>query len=367
MSKETSFERRIIDYKPGGAVWLKQEVERITKKYEYLEDIKDLQGWMWEFIRRSKRYNTLFKFIELTWPTKLVDTVRWWAMEFVDSEHILDTPECADIIQWLKNEPSWLKEDKSKIRFRSPFFLTSRFCNIARTSILYKADTLLNPDHFHIAEKVKVVGAEHKTTGEYIYAGIPRPTVPYPEFLEMYKPNIVGLSYVRYDGYSYLMGLFLASTNPTIDYLESLSSKQEKREHLAGIFQNILFNLSPTIPEETIFLGVSRNVRTKEELLQQLEHILDKLVRPSKKREPKNDVWKYYLVAYDLKENDGYAKYRLISEVMTMAYPDIRRMDLKIGENYYKAGKEMIEGGYRKYLTESTITQEGILKKFLKE
>jgi len=105
MSKETNFVRRMSDFKPGGAVWLKREVERITKKYKYLDDIKELRGWMWEFIRRSKRYNILFRFIELTFANR---------SEAIDTIHLLDAPECADIVQWIKNETLWFK-NKSRI------------------------------------------------------------------------------------------------------------------------------------------------------------------------------------------------------------------------------------------------------------
>jgi len=209
----------------------------------------------------------------------------------------------------------------------------------------------MNPDHFYIVGGKKVFDSEYKEiTDQQFYSGIPRPIVPYPEFGEQFKPVIVGLECIQPRSYRNLMNYISVLADKQIDRLESLPSKQQKKEHLARTLRVILSVLSPSTPEETIFLGISRNVRTKDELLRQLEPILDKMVRHSKIREPRHDIWKYYLIAHDLKENDGYNKYSLINEVMTMAYSDIRRMDLKTGEDYYKAGKQMIESGYKKYL-----------------
>lgn len=80
---------------------------------------------------------------------------------------------------------------------------------------------------------------------------------------------------------------------------------------------------------------------------------IDKILKLHKQRKPKSfrfDIWKYYLIAYDLRSEYFDLSYDKIATAMQNVYPKRKRtFDAKNCENYYKNALYLINGGYREY------------------
>jgi hypothetical protein len=98
------------------------------------------------------------------------------------------------------------------------------------------------------------------------------------------------------------------------------------------------------------------------EVIPYLRMVIEKFGTAPDRTKIRDDRWKYYLIIYDLKQNNslGRLSYEDIAYVMCNAYKKVRigkrtRMsadyfDKRNCENFYKGALALINGDYRKYL-----------------
>ncbi|MBE0426373.1 MAG: hypothetical protein IBX72_06975 [Nitrospirae bacterium] len=288
----------------------KKKERQITKfnstDYEYMDNLP-LVGWMWEFIRRSEAYQSLYSkichFISIEREGQPVD---------YDTERKAYSDFTAEI------------EDIGLIPLKMPY------------------KTQEHDDYTLLCEECQKKGISLPTNsspliryGYFIYCferwhscwfhGIPDPALGY--FRLRCSPTINGLSYLKCKSYDDLKKI------PDWVLPSPLS---------------VLLFLSPSdIPEDTIYVGIRKDAKISDIEKKFIPTIKDYL-KPKKSRR-RDEKWKYYLIVYDLvKEEMSYSE---ISEILITVYPEYKSLfDLKNIENYYKNALVLIEGGYKKYL-----------------
>ncbi len=265
----------------------KKDIKFSPADYDYMDNMP-LEGWMWEFIRRNPVYRNLFSDL---------------------AEHDNNVIKIVGEV----NDPNSIVLMERKVFFTIKEIREE--CNILPVS---GTEEELHPHDFQLI--TFTVNNELKT-----FWGFPNPHIKYNHF-DTFTPIIRGAS-------------------PLISYkVEEQKLKQNGANYCFKIITNIL---PPITVEDTIYIGISLSAK-KEDILQKLQHIIEKNVT-SKDIKVRTDKWKYYLITFDLytvKE-----KYTEISDILSIAYPENERLfDEKNIENYYKSALELITGGYKKYL-----------------
>jgi len=280
-----------------------QPVAFDSTEYDYMDKMP-VEGWFWEIIRRSTDYRQAFdkfqktildKVSALSKNSKAVDE-RWLSIRVreVTKNHIKKVQEMGVHIDW---------------------FVTRR-----------KKEP--NTNHLLVIR----VGVEHLM--------IPRPEISYSDFDDDYKPGILGL-----DPFVISIWDDLKDLTKPINLTPGAPSEHDEWEIASA--KDCLETLSPTIPEETIYIGISRKAKLEDiekRLLPELREHLDR-----KKPRMRDDKWKYYLITYDHRTALGY-KYGQISDELYEAYKMEELADERTIIRYYKEALALISGGYKDYL-----------------
>ena len=100
---------------------------------------------------------------------------------------------------------------------------------------------------------------------------------------------------------------------------------------------------------DTLYLAVSKNAPIKQ-IEEEIGEILKTHVHSRKTKLRASDKWKFYLIAYDLKQQSF--SFGQIAVILSEAYPTPKNepYDERTIQNYYKNALSLIDGEYKKYL-----------------
>lgn len=307
---------------------VKKEFKFNSADYDYMDDMP-LKGWMWEFIRRSTEYRDVIKVKDAEIFEKI-------------AEDICEIEILSVITPKDKNK-------KHLIDYYSKYYSNIRE---GRDSCIIEND-----------------GSGNLKFMEKIFMGVPFPKYKYIDFPDNLKPLIKRMKNIitckpfeklkeEINGYidmSKAMSKVVPKSNPDDFYKMLIKLKTGGKDESFVILKF----LSPTRnPEDTVYIGISRTAKIKDiekELLPKIRKYLKS--KPTKTRD---DKWKYYLIAYDLKKEYPNLTYDEIADKLVEAYPFITIKNKKVDspeyftarncENLYKSALELIEGSYKKYL-----------------
>lgn len=267
-----------------------EDIKFNPSDYSYLDNIP-FAGWMWEFIRRSPEYRKKY-------------------------DDIKNTSEIAHLLTKEKRRMFVYEQTFSRGKNHLYSKLTNlEKDNFVRPLIVFDADE--DSEHFLL------LGIEQRPS---TFVGIPKPTSKYCDFLEK-RSFVQGAKAVLWFTFS--------------DDIEKLS-----REVLAYYLKSITHLNS----ENTLYIGISLGANPKD-VQEELNIVLDKNIK-SKKRKPRMDKWKYYLMIYDAVKNG--LKMSKISEILSSYIEDLDEA-AKFGSErkirlHYSRAESLIRGEYKKYL-----------------
>lgn len=271
-----------------------KEVERIKIDYSYMIDEMPLDGWMWEFIRRTKQYKALIEEIQQNEK----DGKSNWSL--------------------LKN----LKH----IGVRGSFAIPPPDDDLYQTIVTY-------PD-------------DNNTS-----LCIPKNDVKYSAFSVRF-PSILGIDPV---GYRTFDDLSLYYRYVIEGAIEAAEWKRKKGPFsLKGILEiipnRLLEDMAPCSLEDTIFIAISTKAQ-KTDVMEELEDIVDQYVKPPKIKSRK-DKWKYYIIVYDLMENVRLEN-STIAKIFDKMFPKsggMKYSKTEIDRWYSQAVLHIDKGRYKDYL-----------------
>lgn len=182
------------------------------------------------------------------------------------------------------------------------------------------------------------------------YHCLPKPEIKYNIFLNIgWTPIINGLSPIiclNVDNFEDLKESLFRSYVNEIDFLKAIYRK-----------------CTPDEDNLCVFIKTTANIKDiKRDLLPKIKGYL----KPKKIR-IRTDKWKYYLIAYDLKDRYPQIEYENMPDLFLKAYPYIEIPKLKDGkvekirtesanyftpkncEYFYKSALALIKGEYKKY------------------
>lgn len=308
--------------KKGGK---KKEPQFNPADYAYMDNMP-LEGWIWEFIRRSPTYKTTF--------------------EKGDRKLIPDKLEPLYRFSWTDNFKKYYK-------------------NILENGVSYKVDYTMKTN-----EKTPPI---QKCI---LLEGIPNPKYNYNDFPNSEKPDIRTSSNpiicMSHKELQFILEIGLAALRASYD--ECPAFKKVPESITNDLFNEkvdklILNNLSPNMDEDnTLYVGITRTAKIKDIEKVLMPEIKKYLKRSSLKE--RDDKWKYYLAAFDFFQDIG-EDYALISDYLYSAFPFITVTKVKVvngkekkvkvkeeslnffstknAKNFYLNALDLINGGYKKY------------------
>lgn len=309
-------------------------------EYAYLDGMP-FEGWLWEIIRRSREYQTKFD--------EYVKELNKWIHSglFDKNKKKFTQTERKNIENQLALLHRMMDEVEAKIGVADEAFMTSQpglgkkildlFDHYAFTVIPTRFPA---KEYLQIAKKKNLIKSYSKnitTLGKMIAwgRGIPVPQIKYYQFAKTLYPVI------------------------RTDFMRCYTFDQINKDIDHPIFGKIdltpLDMLSPTKPEDTVYIGISKktNIKDLEKIL--IPEIKKHLV--AAKSRIRVDKWKYYLIVYDMKQEG--LSYSEISELMYQAYAcddkansklTDNAFDVRTIENYHKNALALLAGGFKKYM-----------------
>jgi hypothetical protein len=255
--------------------------------YNYMDDLS-LAGWMWEFIRRSKRYSKAFEALA----------------EF----------------HYSPNDAIIKANNKAQARKK----YIDCIANFHRTGVMSEEDIKDANTYLTIAVE------SYSEEGLCVHAmAFPKPGIRWCDFPDNSKPRIKGICPVNIVSYEELLESYGYAT-----------------------LQIFLTDVSPlgTQPWNTIYIGISANADFSEVEHYLLPAIARRL-KPTKNEEEFGN-WKYCLIVYDLKLQTPGISYTDITSEMQEAFPENKdSFSIETCKRSFRSGLELIGGDYMKYLT----------------
>lgn len=307
---------------------IKHEAERIRKEYAYMGEIP-LEGWVWEFVRRTPEYISMFKEMK-----EIAPVYKRNSMAFPHNYQV--NPRVFELLE-----------------------------KITETG-LYLCPT--DPYEWSEEEDRFLVIPLRRDDSQMFCIALPHFNAKCSEIYE--RINLfLDINPVKFLPYKILFFFTKSFKNIVTSSGQDPFALKKTEESVTSSVQDPLILLSPTTPNDTLYFGVSKTAK-KEIIMKHISAYLDAYLEPPKKR-VRTDKWKHYLIAYDLKKHNNY-DYPQIADVLSEAYPDgldieeatKERETQKIGknivsgghfterncENFYKEALELIDGGYKKHL-----------------
>ncbi len=295
--------------KDRSKITIKEELKVNPDDYDYMDTLP-LEGWIWEFIRRNSEYKKMY--IEFVRIAKREDYGAFFPR---------------------------LRELRKNFTIRA---------------LILPIDGDLDSEHFF---KVKMPRYE-------LCASIPKPNIKYNQFKEL-KPITEGVTPVIphkievFEKKKYEMAKGIT--------VEIKDGYCVPKEYCDKAINEIL---PPVDVRDTLYVGVAMTAN-KDDIREALEGIIKHLIKP-RLMPIRDEKWKPYLFVYDLKEmlTERYPKisYKNFTEILCDICPEFKIIKVARGrkkiiivdspdyfnekncENFYKAARRLIEGGYKKYL-----------------
>lgn len=290
----------------------RKEAARIREDYAYMDNLP-LEGWIWEFIRRSSKYRQQFELAE-RFINNLIGKkgkgAKGHARDVWDEKRIKDVMDLNNILSEFPERMS----------------------------------------HFIFENKKEPLNKDYFLVIHYPFEGlsfIPRPDTPYPAFGSDLDNYLQGMKPVIWRDYEFFKTkiMDLASEIDSID----TSNIEDLKSWFIEAAHSVLWELTPYYPDETIYVAFTKRAG-KEDIKNEIGSIFDKFGEDTKKKPRSNDKWKYYLIAHDLeKQGSDYSK---IANILSKAYPDEKSLfDADNIERYWKRARDLIDWDeYTKYL-----------------
>lgn len=262
--------------------------------YDYMDDMP-LEGWIWEFIRRSQVYS-----------------IKLSQLEYVRDS--LKQNNKAELIEYESKIKELLNEIKD--------------IGIEARIMFGKNDSNLLKEwgDSHICFEI-FKNKDNEKKGKYLMC-IPNPDFKFVEF-----PYPVGAFIPSARSWKFWPGFDLKSK---IDIL-----------HDSVDPYYVCNELTIDKIEDTLYCGISRSSNI-DDIEKRLLPVIKSFLIPRKQR-TRTDKWKYYFIVYDLTTQN--IRYKEIADLLRQEYPEnINLFDEKNIENYYKNALTLINGDYNKYL-----------------
>jgi hypothetical protein len=284
------------------------EGQRIRTEYAYMDNMqkeRNLDGWIWEFVRRGREYQEAFE----------------------DFQHFVSLNPHRTKIDILDDR--WFNQDND---------FWDQFRNITSTGVFWPAITHepLNPDLYFI----------YDDGDKDVNSGFPRPDRKFCDFDNNPKP-IVHRKCVHYQkGETMLLHakadiLFLVKR--IFSELEKAKKERLSKKSLGDNIDRWIYR-ALNIYERKFGKGVVITVDTqrgKDEIKAELNSIIDAVV-PRSGTKRRDDKWKYYLIVYDLKKTG--LNYPEISLILSESFAEEKNLlDAKNVENYWKQAHFLID------------------------
>lgn len=327
---------------------IEREAKRICEEYAYMDKMP-LEGWMWEFIRRTPTYLDVYSFIKDTFSVGSL-------MVHTKSKDMKKGPLFESIKKLYK---------KRKIPLIVDQIITELCC--VREACLYD-NTGLDVQHFHITGRWG-----NAFLSDLPCNGVPKPDIRYCDFKDNQKPQIAGLATVTVNTFEELqehciflgdhlaevLSIFLADHDPESSCMKPTSKlyHDDLEKLFVGYFNDILRNISPTKPEDTVFIGISKQAK-KGIVLREIQDILDKHISSADNEINRDSNWKYYLIVYDLFSIKKYTLSK-IADIFQKAFPEIQLKKGGKRKIYYtetdikrlkNRARDLIDGDYKIFL-----------------
>lgn len=339
---------------------IEQEANRVREEYDYMDEMP-IEGWMWEFIRRTEEYKEVSKLFEQNIGFRFDEQNNAFIKNSngvveieVDIRNIPITPTIACqgcegcyVVKERKRSPVGLNLNQFIITSYSKFFLENG------QSTIYCADH-----------------------------GYPRAEIKYSEFYKDQKPSIEGLNSVIHLSAKELLrrGLDNAehiewtigaiteehfrrnfnipeTSKSEIDSPRDVSNFKYPSNLKSGLYcalvhelqfiqRLLLREIAPNTLEDTIFIGISKTGKPGE-ILEQVKTIIEKQVKQRENRFSR--AWKQQIISYDLKEQRNLT-FKEIANIINKAYKkNYSYIDLR-NDVYSNAVYMIDKGGYREHL-----------------
>jgi hypothetical protein len=295
--------------------------KKIREEYEYMDNMP-LEGWAWEFIRRSVRFRSAFQTITTVYsryPSSQFPEP--WPEDFKKAHDYIDS---MIEVRWgalmSVHDPHWFpcsvgRFGKTACRFVHLYPDPNvRYCDFANYC------NRKDGKRYHFADRIPIRAAypfkivEHSTLEWNISSNLDR-----------FKAGIKE---------------------------EKRSSATDELDKMAELVR--LFCLEPLKISEsgnTVCIAISKKARMediKTELLGALAAFLNK-----RKPRIRDQKWKLYLIVYDLKSKHEGASYEELADKLQEICPHddpSKVWDGRTVENHYKQALHLINGEYKKYL-----------------
>ena len=155
-----------------------------------------------------------------------------------------------------------------------------------------------------------------------------------------------------------------AQDKTEIERIKSLSSYyytsdkiNENSEDYYVLAQELLLESDYPNSQNRLIISVNLD-RTKEEIEEEIKNLL-KIHMHNREKRKRLTKWKYYIVAYDIKNENGNISYDKIVDNLQRLFPDAdTSFDARNAENYYKNALHLINGGYKEYVIPSRLKSE---------
>lgn len=316
---------------------IKAVAARIPDTYDYLDSMP-LEGWIWEFVRRSEhyreRYANLKKGVEAgVSGERLLSMVNNFVNEARTEGIILFS-------EGMKRSHKNSEDCYLSVPLPMERYFDSQSFNMLNEEVLEPNAYIPNPDKRFVDFKIRTFLLQgtpfdgtivsHSRHGLIRTSLVPHPVGREPDFKI----------------YASLSKLLLDQASP-----KSEVSKIELKDGKADV------TLSEKPDPEVMYIAVSRKAKYTDIQKYLLSEVKAYLKPPDKKL--RVDKWKYYLMVYDLRIRYGESMVNKdIANIFATAYPAAKSNKKRLPAyfkaknitNHYDDALALINGDYRKYL-----------------
>jgi len=301
-----------------------EEAERIRREYAYMDNMP-LDGWFWEIIRRGENYRRLCEKIN-----KIVGPIPKEESDAIDKQ--LEIIGISNHLLYKEGEPwillpAYLEQDWSSVDSDEEY-----------------------------EEIIKVVVREES---------IPRPDFSYLDILQyLQKTYRNGMLFSLIEGIKPDFEIITPrQIRAHVDYNKDMFYEKTKKEMGVGIITSeeqyvdkvlriILSMVYAKDADNSILVRIDKSAKMTEVE----EYLLPELRKRLKSSKPKIrafNKWKYYLIAYDLKNLYLNCDYDDLADILNEAFPPAKAsfaLDSRTLQNYHKQALLLMNGEYKKYL-----------------
>jgi hypothetical protein len=301
---------------------------KLREEYDYMDGMP-LDGWIWEFVRRNPRFQSAFETIKAIAERHNGEIPNPWPPDFKKANEFIDA--ILEVGPWVG---SW--ERCSNVSCIC-IIGWGEFAGSTFPEINVYPDPKVRFCDFPMDSDVKDKKYGHSTPtrlGISIRALQPFLIREY----DVLDENAKGM-------------LALVKERLSSRGLRGAKQLADDVEEAVSMVRNAsLDQLRIAEPENTLCVAISKKARMEEIETKLLPAIGEMLIKDKPKR--RDDMWKYYIIVYDLKCRNQNASYENLATTLQSALRPVNPggWQARTVENYNKQALHLIHGGYKKYL-----------------